>query len=109
LCAERGKPIAGDGTNFHQHIDAAAAFLYQALRAIQRRFCDGESAPEALLQAGKSVLEQAGIHPEYLEIRDAITLMPVLRGDIGALVAIAAHIGTTRLIDNIVLAATRPE
>ena len=37
---------------------------------------------------------------DYLAIVDANTLLPVERADSGALVAIAAYVGKTRLIDN---------
>jgi pantoate--beta-alanine ligase len=37
---------------------------------------------------------------DYLAVVDADTLLPVERGEAGTLVAVAAYVGTTRLIDN---------
>jgi len=47
---------------------------------------------------------EAGIEPEYLEARDAITLAPAASFN-GApvLVAVAARVGKARLIDNTVI------
>jgi len=40
---------------------------------------------------------------DYLQIVDADTLLPLTEAKPGALVAIAAHVGSTRLIDNTIL------
>jgi pantoate--beta-alanine ligase len=55
--------------------------------------------------AAHHVLDAAGISPEYLELRDAETLQPVVRVERDALLAVAAHVGAARLIDNHVLSA----
>ena len=52
-----------------------------------------------------AMLGDAGIDPEYLELRDAETLRPLARVDRDALLAVAAHVGAARLIDNHVLRA----
>jgi pantoate--beta-alanine ligase len=50
------------------------------------------------------VLARAGIDPEYLEARDAEDLSPVHRfNGRPVLVAVAAEVGGTRLIDNFVI------
>jgi pantothenate synthetase len=41
---------------------------------------------------------------EYIAVVDPDALAPVKKGDDGTIVALAARIGATRLIDNIVLA-----
>jgi pantoate--beta-alanine ligase len=49
-------------------------------------------------------LRDAGAEIDYVEIRDAITLKEVSEESVGDWVlAVAAHVGTTRLIDNLVL------
>jgi pantoate--beta-alanine ligase len=59
---------------------------------------------EAGLEAARRELAEAGIEPEYLEARDAETLEPVERlGDRPVLVAVAARVGATRLIDNVLI------
>lgn len=59
---------------------------------------------EASLEAGRNELERAGITPEYFEARFPGTLDPVeAGGDEAILVAVAAEIDGTRLIDNILI------
>jgi pantoate--beta-alanine ligase len=54
-----------------------------------------------VLKAGANVVQRpGGIELEYLEIVDAATLEPVTVIRAGTLVAIAARVGKTRLIDN---------
>jgi pantoate--beta-alanine ligase len=79
-----------------------AAALSRALENVKEGALDG-SLEEALV-AGKRELEAAGIRPEYLEARDAETLAPVAeRNGRPVLIAVAARLGDTRLIDNVVI------
>jgi pantoate--beta-alanine ligase len=79
-----------------------ALALSRALRAVE------ESAPAGSLadglDAGRRVLAEAGVEPEYLEARDAEDLTPVseLNGR-SVLVLVAARVGGARLIDNVVI------
>jgi pantoate--beta-alanine ligase len=83
----------------------SALVLYRALRELQRKFDHGEHNPARLIEAGQNVLAQEpGVRVDYLEIVDPDTLDPVKEVEGAALVAIAAFVGNTRLIDNIVLA-----
>jgi pantoate--beta-alanine ligase len=80
-----------------------AAALHRALRAAES--VAGPSGPTApALAAARAELERAGIEPEYLEARDAETLSPAesFNGR-PVIVAVAARVGTARLIDNIVV------
>jgi pantoate--beta-alanine ligase len=55
---------------------------------------------------GRDDLEEAGFTVEYLEIREADTLAPVTATITGpARVFAAVHLGRTRLIDNMPIAA----
>ena len=88
-----------------------ATALSRALREVER--VAGEDTLAAALEAGRRVLAEAGIEPEYLEARDPENLQPVTDLSEGpALVAVAAQIGDARLIDNTELPAdgtkTRP-
>jgi pantoate--beta-alanine ligase len=59
-----------------------------------------ESVAEALAQ-GIARLEAGGFAPDYLELRDAASLVPLPRLSGSARLLIAARLGRTRLIDNI--------
>jgi pantoate--beta-alanine ligase len=85
-----------------------ATALSRALRTVER--VAGEESLAAGLEAGRRVLAEAGIEPEYLEARDPENLQPVadLNGR-PTLIAVAAQIGGARLIDNVELPADGPE
>ena len=80
---------------------ARALSLYRALNAAAARAATGERSSEALLNAVHETL--APIEPEYLALVDPDTLEPVAQLDEPALLAVAAHVGGTRLIDNLIL------
>jgi pantoate--beta-alanine ligase len=81
-----------------------ALVLYRSLTRVQMLADQGESRATALVEEGKRVIdEEPGARLDYFEVVDPATLDAV--GDVsrGALVAVAAYVGSTRLIDNIVL------
>jgi pantoate--beta-alanine ligase len=81
-----------------------ALVLHRALMRIQFEVDLGESLSARLLETGKGVIaEVPEVRIDYLEIVDPDTLDPVSDVSKGALVAVAAYLGTTRLIDNIVV------
>ncbi|MFF1540064.1 pantoate--beta-alanine ligase [Microbacterium sp. NPDC058269] len=82
---------------------AQATALNRALDAGSAVFEAGDLSAGSILTAARDVLGDAGIDPEYLELRDAETLRPLARVDRDALLAVAAHVGAARLIDNHVL------
>ncbi len=78
--------------------------LYATLQAMKQAFERGERNSAELISLGKKQLSEAGIAPEYLEIRDAQSLHPVKQaGEQPNRIFIAANIGNARLIDNIAL------
>ena len=83
---------------------ARAPRLHETMRAVAARVGRGEPVAAALAW-GRDALAEAGFDPiDYLEIRDAATLAPVdtVRGGTPpARIFAAAHLGGTRLIDNI--------
>ncbi|HLK34096.1 MAG TPA: pantoate--beta-alanine ligase [Terriglobales bacterium] len=81
-----------------------AAVLYRALMRLQTLADRGEHRSAELIRAGEEVMREApGVRLEYLEIVNPDTLAPVADVRGGALVAVAAVVGTTRLIDNLLL------
>ena len=82
----------------------SALVLQRSLLEIKNQFERGERNVTNLIEAGKQLLSQeAGARLDYLEIVDPSTLEPVTQFDRPALVAVAAFVGNTRLIDNIVV------
>jgi pantoate--beta-alanine ligase len=82
----------------------SAAVLYRSLRRVQEQFDQGERRGAKLIEAGKQVFtEEPSVRLDYLEIVDPDTLDQVDGVSHTALVALAAFVGKTRLIDNIVL------
>ncbi|MGO1801273.1 MAG: pantoate--beta-alanine ligase [Microbacteriaceae bacterium] len=82
---------------------AQATALNRALDAAAAVHESGERDGERMLDAARRVLTDAGITPEYLELRDALTLQPVTSVEADALLAVAARVGAARLIDNHIL------
>ncbi|GAC1362671.1 MAG: pantoate--beta-alanine ligase [Ktedonobacteraceae bacterium] len=84
---------------------ATAAVLYQALLAGREAFDRHLDADPALvLQAMRSVVTTVPtVHLDYVEARDPVTFLPLEKLQAPALLLIAVHVGSTRLIDNFAL------
>ena len=81
-----------------------ALVLYRALMRVQFLVDRGETASGSLLAAGRQVMaEEPAVKLDYFEIVNRETLEPVHDVSAGALIAVAAYAGSTRLIDNIVV------
>ncbi|HLJ29922.1 MAG TPA: pantoate--beta-alanine ligase [Candidatus Angelobacter sp.] len=81
-----------------------AAVLYRSLMRVQTLADQGECDSTQLIAAGKQVIsEEPKVRLDYLEIVNWETLDPAPEISRGALVAVAAYVGETRLIDNVVL------
>lgn len=78
---------------------AQAPVLYQTLKQVARRVCDG-AAPAAAETEAVDALRQAGFRPEYVSIRRAVDLGEPVAVDRELVVLAAAWLGRTRLIDN---------
>jgi pantoate--beta-alanine ligase len=83
---------------------AAAPAIYRALSAARARFEAGERDAEVLRQAMRVGL--AGFAIDYVSVADADTLSELDRIERPALASLAARLGSTRLIDNILLGGT---
>jgi pantoate--beta-alanine ligase len=81
-----------------------ALVLSKALRAIQSRFDEGEREAERLIESGLFVMSyEPMVRIDYLKVVDPSTLEDVYTVEGSALVALAAFVGKTRLIDNVLL------
>jgi pantoate ligase / CMP/dCMP kinase len=86
-----------------------AANIYRSLQQAQDLFISGNRVTSNLLNAVRSTLQD---HPEiqldYLELVDPQTMVPLDAIQTSGLLAIAAKVGNTRLIDNILLTQQSP-
>jgi pantoate--beta-alanine ligase len=85
-----------------------ALALSQALRAAEAAVARGEREAAVVAAAARSAMD--GVQPEYLALVDPDSFEPVQTVDGRVLVAVAARIGATRLIDNTIIhTAATPE
>ncbi|HZD30973.1 MAG TPA: pantoate--beta-alanine ligase [Candidatus Angelobacter sp.] len=81
-----------------------ALVLSRSLQQVKAATDAGESDASKLLEIGRRVIAaERGAKLDYYVVVDPNTLEPVTKTSRGALVAVAAWVGTTRLIDNVVL------
>jgi len=83
-----------------------AVALSNALRAAESAVAAGTRDPAAIAAAARA--EMNGVEPEYLALVDPDSFQPVQTVDGRVLVAVAARIGATRLIDNTIVQAATP-
>jgi pantoate--beta-alanine ligase len=86
-----------------------ARSLNRALRAAEATVAGGALDAGAILGAARAELDEAGIEPEYLELRSASDLSEVDRVNGATLLAVAARVGRARLIDNVILGDEKHE
>ncbi|HUH12921.1 MAG TPA: pantoate--beta-alanine ligase [Longimicrobiales bacterium] len=82
---------------------ARAASLYRGLSAAREAFRAGEPRASILGTLVRRTVEEVGGRIQYVELVDAETLALLERARAGAVLAVAAHVGPTRLIDNVTL------
>jgi pantoate--beta-alanine ligase len=83
----------------------SALVLSRSLISAREEFNKGERNPEKLIAVGRETFcREPSVRLDYFEIVDPDSLDPVGQIDRTALVAVAAFVGSTRLIDNVILA-----
>jgi pantoate--beta-alanine ligase len=81
-----------------------ALVLRQALNAVEGAANNGERRAAALIAlANAEFAAEPGVRLDYVAAVDWATLLPVEIAEPGTLFAVAAWVGTTRLIDNVIL------
>ncbi len=81
-----------------------ALVLQRSLRRVEEEFRVGERSAAQLIAAASEVFAQEPqVRLDYFEIVDPDSLIPVEQVSHPTLVAVAAYVGSTRLIDNLVL------
>lgn len=78
-----------------------APVLHACLQQSVTRIQSGRRDYDILLQQAASELAAAGLHPDYLELREAGSLKPATADSTRLVILAAALLGNTRLIDNI--------
>ena len=81
-----------------------ALAIPRAIDTVRAAYERGERDRDALLVEARALL--APLSVDYLELRDATTLVRVEHARAPVVVLVAAKVGNTRLIDNLVLGAT---
>jgi pantoate--beta-alanine ligase len=84
---------------------ARALALSRSLSSAERAVAAGEREAATVLAAARAELDAAGVEPEYLELRSTEDLSPIERVNGSTMLAVAAQVGRTRLIDNALLRA----
>ena len=83
-----------------------ALALSRALRTVEASWRSGITDARELERLGRDVLTEAnGVTPDYFAVVDPRELAPAERASAGTVVIVAARVGSTRLIDNIILGA----
>jgi pantoate--beta-alanine ligase len=81
----------------------AALSLYRSLQKAKELLQKGERKPDRILHEMKGILQSEPlVRIDYIQICDAYTLQDVDRIEGDVVVALAAYLGKTRLIDNLV-------
>jgi pantoate--beta-alanine ligase len=99
-----GLAMSSRNAYLNQEERGRALVLQRSLQQAQQEFQGGERIAAKLISAAKEVLaSEPPVVLDYFEIVDPDTLDPVERISQKTLVAVAAYVGSTRLIDNTVL------
>ena len=99
--AEDGLALSSRNGYLSAEQRAQAPALYATLQQLAASIHSGERDFARLIDSGKARLADAGLRPDYLEIREANSLRPATAEDRQLVILAAAFLGTTRLIDNL--------
>jgi pantoate--beta-alanine ligase len=105
-----GLAMSSRNRNLSEEERRRALVLSRALSAVEKRFQGGEVHLGKLIRSAQRILqEEPGVQLEYFRIVDPDTLEDVTDVRPGSLVAVAARVGATRLIDNLLLYTAAPQ
>jgi pantoate--beta-alanine ligase len=80
-----------------------ALVLHRALMTAEQVFSQGAHDAHSIVSAAQREFDIVGIKPDYIELLDPETLDAMHVVNAPALLAVAAKIGSTRLLDNVIL------
>ncbi len=87
---------------------AQATALHRGLTAAGRAAAAGERDAERLRAGAAAAMRDAAVTPEYVAVVAPDTFQPVSTVNGHVLIAVAARVGATRLIDNVTIATGGP-
>ena len=102
-----GLALSSRNTRLDPGERARAIALSRALRAAEDAIGDGEHDAAQLREAALAAMAPHGVDPEYLALVDPDSFAPVDAVNGRVLVAVAARLGDTRLIDNALIQTPR--
>lgn len=86
-----------------------ATALYRSLQQAQHAFKQGKTLRDDLIDVVKTELATAtAVRPQYIELVHPDTMSPLEQVTETGLLAVAAFVGSTRLIDNVLLSSRKP-
>lgn len=86
-----------------------ASVLYRGLKAAEQKFKNGDRTREGLIGAFEAIAQtMPTVQIEYADLVDPQTLEPLQAIADEGLLSVAARVGSTRLIDNMILRDRRP-
>lgn len=101
--AEDGLALSSRNGYLSAEQRAVAPVLYHGLEQIATAIRAGERNFAQLVANARQQQLAAGFRPDYLEIRESNSLRPATAEDRQLVILVAAFIGNTRLIDNLLL------
>mgnify|MGYP002717481890 FL=1 len=101
--AEDGLALSSRNGYLSDEQRAAAPALYRGLQTIAEELRRGARDYARLIETAQAQQRTAGFIPDYLEIRNAVNLRPAQVDDRHLVILTAAQLGSTRLIDNLVV------
>jgi pantoate--beta-alanine ligase len=109
--AESGLALSSRNDYLDEKARRAATVLYRGLTCAAARYDEGERNAERLIAAVKSTIDKEPLaRIDYVSVNDAETLEQLDElGGRPALVSMAAFVGQTRLIDNIILGSAEKQ
>jgi len=99
--AEDGLALSSRNGYLSEEQRATAPALYRLLSQMASAIEQGQRDYPTLIANARQQLEDAGFRPDYLEVRQALSLRPATADDRDLVILVAAYLGATRLIDNL--------
>ena len=99
-----GLAMSSRNTYLDESARVSALALVESLRAAARAFSAGERAGEQLTSEGtRSLAKHPEVAVDYFAVVDPVAMKPVAEATADSVAIVAARVGKTRLIDNMIL------